>query len=54
MEYLKNLANFASKQVSRQIAQIEFFLKECTYHACLNHHLDTFIFDGIDLRVKLK
>ena len=38
----------------RQLGNIELFLEECAYHACLNHHLDTFIFDGIDLRAKLK
>jgi hypothetical protein len=40
--------------VERLYAAVDMYIKECTFHANLNHHLDVFIYRGVDIREQLK
>jgi hypothetical protein len=33
---------------------VDLYIKECAFHANLNHHLDVFIYRGVDIKEQLK
>lgn len=49
----RSLTQFA-QHTWRLFSQIRLYMRECALHANLNHHLDVFIYEGVDLRDSMR